>query len=58
MLPQEVIRRKRDGAALSADEVKDFISFVAVRKSKVSHTLQKIKAEKIKNKRVKIDVAK
>ena len=39
-------------------EVKDFISFVAVRKSKVSHTLQKIKAEKIKNKRVKIDVAK
>ncbi len=26
MLPQEVIRRKRDGAALSRDEVKDFIS--------------------------------
>jgi thymidine phosphorylase len=25
MLPQEVIRRKRDGAALSTDEVKDFI---------------------------------
>jgi len=39
-------------------EVKDFISFVAVRKVKVSHTLQKIKAEKIKNKRVKIDIAK
>lgn len=39
-------------------DVKDFISFVAIRKSKVSHTLQKIKAEKIKNKRVKIDIAK
>ena len=26
MLPQEVIRRKRDGAALTRDEVKDFIS--------------------------------
>jgi thymidine phosphorylase len=26
MLPQEVIRRKRDGAALSTNEVKDFIS--------------------------------
>jgi len=39
-------------------EVKDFFSFVAVRKSKASHTLQLIKAEKIKNKKVKIDVAK
>lgn len=39
-------------------EVKDFFSFVAVRKSKVSHTLHLIKTEKIKNKKVKIDVAK
>jgi superfamily II DNA/RNA helicase len=39
-------------------EVKDFFSFVAVRKSKVSHTLQMIKTERIKNKKVKIDVAK
>ncbi|ULQ52039.1 DEAD/DEAH box helicase [Flavihumibacter fluvii] len=39
-------------------EVKDFISFVAIRKSKASHTLQKIKDHKIKNKRVKIEVAK
>lgn len=39
-------------------EVKDFFSFVAVRKSKVSETLQLIKDEKIKNKKVKIDVAK
>jgi superfamily II DNA/RNA helicase len=39
-------------------EVKDFISFVAVRKSKVSHTLQQIKAQKIKNKKIKIDIAK
>ena len=26
MLPQEVIRRKRDGAALAQDNVKEFIS--------------------------------
>lgn len=39
-------------------EVKDFFSFVAIRKSKASHTLQQIKTEKIKNKKVKIDVAK
>ncbi|MBS1565868.1 MAG: DbpA RNA binding domain-containing protein, partial [Bacteroidetes bacterium] len=39
-------------------EVKDYISFVAVRKSKVPTTLQLIKNEKIKNKKVKIDVAK
>jgi ATP-independent RNA helicase DbpA len=39
-------------------EVKDFFSFVAVRKSQASHTLQLIKQEKIKNKKVKIDVAK
>jgi ATP-independent RNA helicase DbpA len=39
-------------------EVKDFFSFVAVRKSKAGHTLQMIKTERIKNKKVKIDVAK
>lgn len=39
-------------------EVKDFFSFVAVRKSKVSPTLQLIKDQKIKNKKVKIVVAK
>jgi ATP-independent RNA helicase DbpA len=39
-------------------EVKDFFSFVAVRKSKVGQVLQLIKQEKIKNKKVKIDVAK
>jgi superfamily II DNA/RNA helicase len=39
-------------------EVKDFFSFVAVRKSKASHTLQLIKNEKIKNRKVKIEVAK
>ena len=39
-------------------EVKDFFSFVAVRKSKASHTLQLIKTEKIKNKKVKIEIAK
>lgn len=39
-------------------EVKDFHSFVALRKSKVSHTLQLIKNEKLKNKKMRIDVAK
>ncbi len=39
-------------------EVKDFFSFVAIRKLKVSETLQLIKNEKIKNKKVKIEVAK
>ncbi|MEP7252722.1 MAG: DEAD/DEAH box helicase [Ginsengibacter sp.] len=39
-------------------EVKDFFSFAAVRKTKMSHTLHLIKNEKIKNKKVKIDIAK
>jgi ATP-independent RNA helicase DbpA len=39
-------------------EVKDFFSFVAIRKSKASPTLQLIQNEKIKNKKVKIDIAK
>jgi ATP-dependent RNA helicase DeaD len=39
-------------------DVKDFFSFVAVRKSKVGEALQLIKNEKIKNKKVKIEVAK
>src|SRR5258708_2099492 len=38
-------------------EVKDFFSFVAVRKSKIGATLQLIKNERIKNKKVKIDMA-
>ncbi len=39
-------------------EVKDFFSFVAVRKVNVGHALQLIKNEKIKNKKVKIEIAK
>jgi superfamily II DNA/RNA helicase len=39
-------------------EVKDFFSFVAIKKIKVSDTLRLIKDEKIKNKKVKIDIAK
>lgn len=39
-------------------EVKDFFSFVAIRKSKASTTLQLVKAEKIKGQKVRIDVAK
>ena len=35
-------------------EVKDFFSFVAVRKTKIGHALQLIKDEKIKNKKVQI----
>jgi superfamily II DNA/RNA helicase len=39
-------------------EVKDFSSFVAVRKSKLGAALQLIKDERIKNKKVRIDIAK
>ncbi len=39
-------------------EVKDFFSFAAIKKIKVSETLRLIKDEKIKNKKVKIDIAK
>ncbi|RYD56598.1 MAG: DEAD/DEAH box helicase [Sphingobacteriales bacterium] len=39
-------------------EVKDFFSFVAIRKASASHTLTLIKNEKIKNKKVKIEIAK
>jgi superfamily II DNA/RNA helicase len=39
-------------------EVKDFFSFVAIKKIKVNETLSLIKDEKIKNKKVKIDIAK
>jgi superfamily II DNA/RNA helicase len=39
-------------------EVKDFFSFVAVRKTKVNVVLPIIQKEKIKNKKVKIDIAK
>jgi ATP-dependent RNA helicase DeaD len=39
-------------------DVKDFFSFVAIRKTKASHTLHLVKNEKIKNKKVMIAVAK
>ncbi len=39
-------------------EVKDFFSFVAIRKSKMSRTLPLIERQKIKGQRVKIEIAK
>jgi superfamily II DNA/RNA helicase len=39
-------------------EVKDFFSFVAIRKSRASHTLHLVKEERIKNKKVVIAIAK
>ncbi|GGH67522.1 ATP-independent RNA helicase DbpA [Filimonas zeae] len=39
-------------------EVKDFFSFVAVRRSKASLTLTLVRNEKIKNQKVKIEIAK
>lgn len=39
-------------------EVKDYFSFVAIRKVKVNNTLHLIKDERIKNKKVKIEIAK
>lgn len=49
-------RLKKDDIGLI--EVKDFFSFVAIRKSNMSQTLQLIKNQKIKNKKVKMDIAK
>jgi superfamily II DNA/RNA helicase len=39
-------------------EVKDFFSFVAIRRSSASFTVHQVKDQKIKNKKVKIDIAK
>lgn len=39
-------------------EVKDFFSFAAIRKNRASHVLQLVKDQKLKNKKVKIDIAK
>lgn len=39
-------------------EIKDFSSFAAIRKSKIGHVVELVKNEKIKNKKVKIAVAK
>ena len=39
-------------------DVKDFSAFVAIRKSKIGGVLELIKDEKIKNKKVKIEIAK
>lgn len=39
-------------------EVKDFLSFAAVKRTIASHLLQLVKDQKIKNKKVKIDIAK
>ncbi len=39
-------------------ELKDFFSFVALKKIKMGETLRSIKDQKIKNKKVKIDIAK
>jgi superfamily II DNA/RNA helicase len=38
-------------------EVKDFFSFAAVRRNKLTHTLHLIKDEKVKNQKIKIDIA-
>jgi ATP-independent RNA helicase DbpA len=50
------VQLKKDDIGLI--EVKDFFSFVAIRKNHASNVLQLIKNEKIKNKKVRIEVAK
>jgi ATP-independent RNA helicase DbpA len=50
-----VARLKKDDIGLI--EVKDFSSFVAIRKSKMNPTIEAIKNEKIKNKKVKMAIA-
>jgi superfamily II DNA/RNA helicase len=54
-LTQKAELKKED---IGLIDVKDFFSFAAVRKTKLNHALQLIKNEKIKNKKIKIDVAK
>lgn len=54
-LGQKGMLKKED---IGLIDVKDFSSFVAVRKSKVGQALQLVKNEKIKNKKVMIAVAK
>lgn len=49
-------RMKKEDVGLI--EVKDFFSFVAIRKSRAGEALQLIKDERIKNKKVKIEIAK
>lgn len=39
-------------------EVKDYTTFVAIRKLKATHTFQLIQSEKIKGKKVKMEIAK
>lgn len=54
-LSQKAELKKED---IGLIEVKDFASFVAVRKSKVNHALHLIKEERIKGKKAKVEVAK
>lgn len=54
-LAQKAELKKED---IGLIEVKDFFSFVAVRKVKVNHALHLIKDERIKGKKVKVEVAK
>jgi superfamily II DNA/RNA helicase len=54
-LSQKGMLRKED---IGLIEVKDFTSFVAVRKSKIGGVVELVKNEKIKNKKVKIAIAK
>lgn len=54
-LSQKGMLKKED---IGLIEVKDFFSFVAVRKTKAANALHLIQSEKIKNKKVKISVAK
>jgi superfamily II DNA/RNA helicase len=51
-----VCQLKKDDIGLI--EVKDFTAFAAVRKSKIGHVVEIAKDEKIKNKKVKIAIAK
>eukprot|EP01012_Entosiphon_sulcatum_P035709 TRINITY_DN45363_c0_g1_i1.p2 TRINITY_DN45363_c0_g1~~TRINITY_DN45363_c0_g1_i1.p2 ORF type:complete len:107 (-),score=28.65 TRINITY_DN45363_c0_g1_i1:8-280(-) len=54
-LSQQAELKKED---IGLIEVKDFFSFVSIKKIKASHALHLIKDKKIKNKKVKIAIAK
>jgi superfamily II DNA/RNA helicase len=59
----DIVGFLHNNAALKKDdigliEVKDFYAFAAIRKNKIGNVIELVKDKKLKNKKVKIDIAK
>lgn len=54
-LSHKALLKKED---IGLIDVKDYFSFVAIRKSKIANTLELIRDEKIKNRKIKMEIAK